>query len=153
MDPLLCVVLIKLLCFQGAVAETRQKLGLDVRHTITSRDYVAEMSRSDNITTPDWRRMAEACAGVLCVRYHKHCFTVDDKTICEYWFGRPGDDEARFVRVTAHSKNELAKAEDGIAVLSETRSRTPRVPLRLFALESEVPAPPPCPQSDLPCVP
>jgi hypothetical protein len=108
---------------------------------------------TDNIVTPDWRKMNEACSENLCFRYFKHCSSSDQETVCYYQFGHPGDEEAVTLRVVASAAEGIIRAEASISVLNDPESRALRLPLNSLHVTSDAPTAPICPRKDLPCIP
>jgi len=149
-----CALVVSLLCFHGKVVSRVESAAVSSNVIVTSKNYVATIWGSDNLYTPDWRTMSAACVEGVCYRYLKHCSTVSGKAQCRYYFGVPGDLEARELQLEATSTRKLRGGEKDIFILASEQSASPVFPLSALTVESTTESPAPCPRHETSkCVP
>jgi hypothetical protein len=145
---LACTTIVSLLCFQGAVKTHLAPGAIAPHQVVTAKAYTVTVWSSDNIYTPDWRTMSEACIGARCYRYLKHCASASRKITCDYSFGIPGDDSALEIQLEARSYEELKRAVANILLISPEQSELSKFSLGAFAIESESHIPKACPRRE-----
>lgn len=144
MSPL-CPLLVVFACFHHGGTVEHKDWGLGRTDTISGSEYVAIIRSGDNILTPDWRQMSETCSGAKCLRYFKHCDAQRSATVCECYFGRPGDEEARYLKLSVPSRYPIGEIESAIDVLSDPGSGASGYALSLMAANSSTTKLPLCP--------
>ena len=143
-----CALVVSLLCFHGKVVSHVESAAVSSNVIVTSKNYVATIWGSDNVYTPDWRTMSEACVERACYRYLKHCAPVSGKIQCRYYFGVPGDQEARELQLEASSSGKLRSGEKDIFLLVSVQHASPAFPLSALTIESKAESPKPCPRDE-----
>lgn len=98
----------------------------------------------DNIRTPDWKRMANACLNGVCVAYFKHCKVAGAATVCEYHFSQPGEIQNTVVRLSGSNREAVTDAEKKIGILARAGINFQVVPLTALNTESAESEPPYC---------
>jgi hypothetical protein len=113
--------------------------------TVKAAAVTAEISAlSDSFSTPDWRKMSEACEGGVCVAYFKHCSRDEHAASCEYHFSQPGEMQNTTVRLIAKDRESIREAEPKFAVAVRTGWKMAAIPISRFTVESDAKAPPYC---------
>ena len=142
-----CLVAIASLCLRNADSILLKDSGSSARAVVHSKGYEVEiLLRSDNIFTPDWSRMAEACANDVCISYYKHCTESKSATEikCDYYFSQPGETQNTEVTITADDTNILKQAEIGVGVLARAGWIASVIDLSRFERQSDAASPPYC---------
>jgi hypothetical protein len=143
-----CALVVSLLCFHGKAVSHVESAAVSSNLIVTSKNYVATIWGNDNVYTPDWRTMSAACVEKVCYRYLKHCSVVSGKIQCRYYFGVPGDLEARELQLEASTTRKLRSAEKDIFILGSERSMSSAFSLSAFTIESTTESPAPCPRNE-----
>lgn len=140
-----CLVLVANLCLHSVTTVEIHDSGLGARAEIRGHDFEGDIVlRSDNIFTPDWSRMNNACVEGACVAYFKHCVTSDGAITCDYHFSQPGETQNTLVSISAKNGSELQSAEESIGVLTRSGWTFKEVPLSTFTKVSDEATPPYC---------
>jgi hypothetical protein len=139
-----CLVVIAQLCLHDAVRIDFDDSGLGASARVSGRGFQAVIVlRTDNVFTPDWSKMNEACADDSCVAYFKHCQQKAPST-CDYYFSQPGDAQNTHVTITAKTPDALVQAEQDFGVLTRSGWVTREVSSSGFIVVSDKAAPPVC---------
>jgi hypothetical protein len=141
-----CVLLVANICLNSVTALDYKQGGLS-GPLISARGpgYTLVIDPGgDNVKTPDWKRMANACTGKACVAYFKHCKTIGTATACEYHFSQPGEIQNTVIRLTGDNREVVTDAETKIGILSRVGIDFEIVPLSALKTESLEAKPPYC---------
>jgi hypothetical protein len=139
-----CLVVVAQLCLHDALRLDFSDFGLGASAKVSGADFQAVIVlRSDNVWTPDWSKMNQACADDSCVAYFKHCLQ-KAPTTCDYYFSQPGDTQNTHVTITAQTADALMHAEQAFGVLTRSGWVIREVSFSAFSVVSDKATPPLC---------
>ena len=141
-----CLALVANLCVHSAVSIDFNDGGLMSTALIHERSAeIWLLLRSDNIVTPDWSKMNEACKDDVCVAYYKFC-APDEKGMpsCTYWFSQPGDRVNKEVTIQAKTDEQVREAEQDLGVVTRYGWIVKEIPFTSFKLVGQSSGPPYC---------
>lgn len=140
-----CALLVSMVCFRGPVKQKHEESGLWRSDTMSAPGFKARIFRGDQLLSPDWRQLSEACFEDACVRYHKHCLTTPGEVHCTYSYAWPADDFLHTLEVSADSPENYAAAERAIGLVPPDRPESKQILLALLGIASALEAAPTCP--------
>lgn len=140
-----CTLIIAGICASNISSIRVFDTALGFSAEVGGSDFTAEIiAHSDNIKTPDWSRMNDACEGYLCFAYYKHCKQEGTRHLCEYHFSRPSDLQNTILKLYGKNREAIEAASRSFAVLPELLLDGAKVSISRMDVESPEPKPPYC---------
>jgi hypothetical protein len=140
-----CFVILAHLCIHSVPSVSVRDSTLHKNAEIHGPDFdVSVMWNTDNIRTPNWAKMNQACGYEGCIAYFKHCDSTVKLSTCEYHFSQPGERQNTVVEIKAASDTKLRETESAIGVLVRAGWNLEEISLAKFTINSDETTPPYC---------
>ena len=139
-----CLLIVANLCLHNVTSVEMHESSVMARALVRGQGFEANVIlRSDNIRTPDWSKMNQACAEDVCVAYVKFCSHSGGEYSCSYHFSQPGEIQNTVVEIVAKDPRTMHEAESSFGVLSRSGWMPMEIPFAKFTVSVEGAAAPP----------